>query len=76
MEDDNAPATKADIRDLDAKIEARLERVETNLPTEFHKWAQTYEVRARGTSRAVHEFDERLGLIEERLARLERGGRS
>jgi hypothetical protein len=49
-----------------------MELMETRLLTEFHRWAQTYEVRARGTSRAVAEFDERLGLVEERLARLER----
>jgi hypothetical protein len=38
----------------------------------FHNWAQTFEVRARGTSAAVREFDERLGLIEERVAKIER----
>jgi hypothetical protein len=37
-----------------------------------HNRAQTFEVRARGTSAAVREFDERLGLIEERVAKIER----
>jgi 7-keto-8-aminopelargonate synthetase-like enzyme len=45
-----------------------MELMETRLVAEFHRWAQTYEVRARGTSRAVAEFDERSGLLEERLA--------
>jgi hypothetical protein len=62
----------ADIRGQLADITERMELMETRLLTEFHRWAQTYEVRARGTSRAVAEFDERLGLVEERLARLER----
>jgi hypothetical protein len=64
----SAPATKADIHELRELIE----RVETNLLTEFHKWARTYEIRARGTSTVVFGFDERLGLLEERVSELER----
>jgi hypothetical protein len=64
------------VGDLEARIyqhvDERLENTETKLLTAFHTWAQTYEVRARGTSTAVREFDERLGMIEERLNRLER----
>jgi hypothetical protein len=51
----------------------RMEAMETRLLTEFHRWAQTYEVRVRGTTRAVVDFEERLGLVEERISRLERG---
>jgi hypothetical protein len=53
-------------------IEERSETTETKLLSAFHNWAQTFEVRARGTSAAVREFDERLGLIEERVAKIER----
>ena len=53
-------------------IEERSEATETKLLSAFHNWAQTFEVRARGTSAAVREFDERLGMIEERLAKIER----
>jgi hypothetical protein len=53
-------------------IEERSEVTETTLLSAFHNWAQTFEVRARGTSAAVREFDERLGLIEERVAKIER----
>lgn len=42
-------------------MEERIEATETKLLTAFHNWAQTFEVRARGTSSAVREFDERLG---------------
>src|SRR5579864_1204971 len=31
-------------------VDERLENTETKLLTGFHNWAQTYEVRARGTS--------------------------
>jgi hypothetical protein len=54
-------------------FEERLEATETKLLTAFHDWAVTYEVRARGTSAAVRDLDERLGHIEERVAKLERG---
>ena len=57
---------------LRSHIEERSEATETKLLTAFHNWAQTFEVRARGTSAAVREFDERLGMIEERVAKLER----
>ena len=53
-------------------IEERSEMTETKLLTAFHNWAQTFEVRARGTSAAVREFDERLALIQDRVAKLER----
>jgi DNA anti-recombination protein RmuC len=53
-------------------FEERLENTETKLLTSFHNWAQTYEVRARGTVIIVREFEERLGFVEERLNKLER----
>ena len=53
-------------------VDERSEATETKLLSAFHNWAQTFEVRARGTSAAVREFEERLGLIEERVAKLER----
>ncbi len=57
---------------LQTHIEERIEATETKLLTSFHNWAQTFEVRARGTSLAVREFDERLVMIEDRVAKLER----
>jgi hypothetical protein len=58
--------------DLETRLSDRIENTETKLLTAFHNWAQTYEVRARGTVTAVHEFEERLGFVEERLNKLER----
>jgi len=71
-DNNNQPATKGDLEALGADLRATIERVETNLLTEFHKWAQTYEVRARGTVQVVHSFEERLMLVEERISHLER----
>lgn len=63
---------KSDIGGLKGEMRELIERVETSLLSEFRTWAQTYEVRARGTSTAVRDFDERLGNLEERMSRLER----
>ncbi len=66
----------ADMESMEARLKAytdeRCEKVETSLLTAFHTWAQTYEVRARATSAMLAGVDERLGLIEERVAALER----
>jgi hypothetical protein len=35
-------------------IEERSEAIETKLLSAFHNWAQTFEVRARGTSAATN----------------------
>jgi hypothetical protein len=53
-------------------FEEQLENTETKLLTAFHNWAQTYESRARGTITIVHQFEDRLGFVEERLNKLER----
>lgn len=60
------------IDDLRTELKADIERVETNLLTEFHKWARTHEIRSRSISTAVIGFDERLYLLEDRLAEVER----
>lgn len=57
---------------LRTQFEESIEATETNLLTAFHNWAQTFEVRARGTSAPVREYDERLIMIEDRVAKLER----
>lgn len=49
-----------------------LRQTETNLLTAFHNWARTYEVKERTLSNTVRSFDERLGLIEDRVVELER----
>lgn len=53
-------------------LNERFEIAETKLLTAFHSWAHTHDKRARGTSTALALLDERLGLVEERIAKLER----
>jgi hypothetical protein len=57
-----------------AKVEglSHVKELETTLFNAFYALAQTYEVGVRGNSRFIANLDERLGYIEERLARMER----
>lgn len=57
---------------LRSHIEARIEKTETNLLSAFHGWARGMEIRVRGVSGMATGFDERLGLVEERISALER----
>ena len=53
-------------------IDQRFEKVETNLPSAFHGWARSMEIRVRNSGSMVTGFDERLALAEERISELER----
>ena len=57
-------------------IEERLERVETNLLTAFHKWASPLEMRQRSHSAALRALDVEVEGHEDRLKKLEGGPRS
>jgi hypothetical protein len=57
---------------MGARLEARVEKAETNLLSAFHGWARDMEIRVRGVSGMATGFDERLALAEERISELER----
>ena len=46
-----------------------IETVETKLLTAFHDWARPVEIRLR----TLPMMEERLGLLEERVSKIERG---
>jgi hypothetical protein len=50
-----------------------LERVETSLLTEFHKWASPVELRQRSHSAAMRAFDAELEAVSDRVKKLEGG---
>ena len=52
-------------------LESMVERVETSLLTEFHKWASPVEARARGTREVLHALDLEVELLKDRVAKLE-----
>lgn len=53
---------------LEERLNERIERSENNLLSAFYGWARTMEIKVR----SLHSFDERLSVVEERLAELER----
>jgi hypothetical protein len=67
----------ADINTRFADINARfgtkqdLERVETSLLREFHKWASPAEARARTHTAAIRAIDLEIEAITERVQKLE-----
>jgi len=52
-------------------IRTELERVETTLLTEFHKWASPVEVRQRSHSAAIRALDVEMESLSDRLKKLE-----
>lgn len=52
-------------------ILARLERLETSLLAEFHKWASPVEMRQRSHGAAMRAFDAELEAIDDRVKKLE-----
>ena len=54
-----------------AWMDARLEKVETTLLTEFHKWASPVEARQRSHSAAMRAFDLELEAVSDRVKKIE-----
>jgi hypothetical protein len=54
-------------------LDERLERVETNLLTAFHKWASPMEARQRTHSAAMRALDLEMEALDDRVKKLEPG---
>jgi hypothetical protein len=52
-------------------INAQLERVETTLLTEFHKWASPLEMRVKSRTATLRALDVELEAVSERVTKLE-----
>lgn len=52
-------------------ISQRLEKVETSLLTEFHKWASPVELRQRSHAAAIRALDTEVEALSDRLKNLE-----
>jgi hypothetical protein len=83
MPEDSRPATKQDINELREQVGGQITEVrdqlvgqmrdmQTEVLRAFHDWARPVEIKLR----AIPPIDERLGLIEERVTRLERGDKT
>jgi uncharacterized protein involved in exopolysaccharide biosynthesis len=61
----------SEIGTLRAELRAEIERVETSLLTEFHKWASPVELRIKSHATAMRALDLELEDVKERLSKLE-----
>lgn len=52
-------------------ISEQLERIETRLLTEFHKWASPVEMRQRSHRDAIHALEIDIESLKDRLTDLE-----
>jgi hypothetical protein len=52
-------------------ISQRLEKVETALLTEFHKWASPVELRQKSHAAAIRALDAEVEAMSDRLKNLE-----
>jgi len=59
------------VQQVNEQVDVRIERVETAILTEFHKWASPFEARMRSHSAAIRAFDEELVSVSERVKKLE-----
>ncbi len=56
---------------METHFAERLERVETTLLTEFHKWASPFEIRQRSHSAAIRALDMEVESLKDRVTKLE-----
>jgi len=71
MPEDSRPATKQDLNELRDQLVEQMRDMQTEVLRAFHDWASPVEIKLR----AIPPLDQRLDLIEERVSRLERGGK-
>jgi len=55
----------------ESRLTAAIERVETSLLTEFHKWAGPLEMRVRSHSTAIRASDLEMEALADRVSKLE-----
>jgi len=65
-------ATKKDLEALEERVSSRIERVETSLLTEFHKWASPAEARARTHTATLRAIDLEMEVLTGRISELEK----
>jgi hypothetical protein len=65
-------ATKKDLEALEERVNSRIEKVETSLLTEFHKWASPAEARARTHTATLRAIDLEMEVLTGRIAELEK----
>ena len=55
------------IAESEERLSARIEKTETTLLTEFHKWASPVEMRQRTHAAALLAIDAEMGALSDRV---------
>jgi hypothetical protein len=63
--------TEEDKRWISEQLSEQLERVETKLLTEFHKWASPVELRVRSHAAALRAIDAEMESPGDRVKQIE-----
>jgi hypothetical protein len=58
---------------LEARLNGKIEKIETTLLTEFHKWASPAEMRLRSHSATLRALDIEMESLADRVGKLEKG---
>ncbi len=66
-----ADQVSSQIAASEERIAARIERTETALLTEFHKWASPVEMRQRTHAAALRAIDTEMEALNDRVKKLE-----
>ena len=66
-----ASEISAQIAASEERMGARMEKIETALLTEFHKWASPVELRQRSHAAALRALDAEVESLADRLKNLE-----
>ena len=73
MEDDrNAPATKGDLEDIEARLNERMRDMQTKLLKAFFGFAESAQARFRAEDDTEAGLKQRIATLEERLLEMER----
>ena len=71
LTDEDKQWISAQFDERDKRLLAQIERVETALLTEFHKWASPVEMRVRSHSAALRAIDLEVEAVSDRVTKLE-----
>ena len=71
MEERMRAEFREQIQEAKSDLREQLERVETNLLTEFHKWASPLDARMRTHTATLRALDLEMESLNDRLKKLE-----
>ncbi len=69
--DSEKPVTKAELESVRDELVDSMRQIETNLLTEFHRYAKSQKARVHNVEIFEHDMKLRLSVLEDRVLPLE-----